>query len=159
MNAVEIPAVHQVRIHSLTTADLPAVLQIERKVFAVAWRENAFRELLNRDDTDLLVAEADGVLAGYIVCWTVLDQAELGNIAVAPALQGRGVGRALVEAARERIRTRGAREWFLEVREANRAARKLYQSLGFEQVGRRRAYYSQPVEDALVMRLDLPELA
>lgn len=142
-------------LRALVAEDLPAVLSIERRAFSIPWRENSFLELLKRDDTDLIAAVSGGVPIGYIACWTVLDEAELGNLAVAPDWRGAGVARTLVRRARERVRARGARQWFLEVRESNGAARKLYQSFGFEQVGRRRAYYSRPVEDALVMRLDL----
>ncbi|MDQ3523203.1 MAG: ribosomal protein S18-alanine N-acetyltransferase, partial [Gemmatimonadota bacterium] len=87
-----------------------------------------------------------------------LDEAELGNVAVAPEARACGVADTLVRAVLERIRQRGARACFLEVRESNLAAQRLYRRRGFEVVGRRRAYYSRPVEDALVMRLQLGEL-
>jgi ribosomal-protein-alanine N-acetyltransferase len=107
---------------------------------------------MGRLDSDLLGATRMGRLVGYSVSWTIGDQAELGNVAVAVSERGRGTGRRLVESALERIIERGAIECFLEVRESNSHARVLYESCGFEGVGRKRSYYTKPVEHALVMR-------
>lgn len=141
-----------VRIRPLVEDDLDRVMEIENVAFSTPWKELTFRGLLRRTDTDLVAAERDGRLVGYAVCWTVVDQSELGNVAVAPEARGCGVGRALVEAVLERIRARGSRECYLEVRESNLVAQGLYHDLGFQVVGRRRAYYALPTEDALVMR-------
>jgi ribosomal-protein-alanine N-acetyltransferase len=130
-------------------------MEIERQAFAMPWRAATFEGLMGRLDSDLLGATRVGRLVGYSVCWTIGDQAELGNVAVAEAERGRGTGRRLVESAIERIVERGAIECFLEVRESNSHARMLYVSCGFEVVGRRRSYYTKPVEDALVMRRSL----
>jgi [ribosomal protein S18]-alanine N-acetyltransferase len=142
----------EVRIRILQAGDLPRVLEIEEVSFSTAWRESTFRGLLRRTDTDLLAAERAGHLVGYAIAWTVTDQAEIGNVAVAPEARGLGIGRLLVQAMVERLARRGAAECFLEVRESNRTAQNLYHSESFEIIGRRRAYYSQPTEDALVMR-------
>jgi ribosomal-protein-alanine N-acetyltransferase len=148
-----------VEVRSLTEDDLEDVLQIERASFSTPWYESTFRGLLRRADTDMVAALAEGRLVGYAACWTVVDQAELGNLAVAESARGRNVGRTLLAAAMERLRRRGARECFLEVRESNHPAQTLYRQHGFEVVGRRRSYYSRPVEDALVMRLALRDAA
>jgi [ribosomal protein S18]-alanine N-acetyltransferase len=142
-------------IRSLTFADLPAVMEIERASFSTPWRQATFEGLLHRLDSDVIGATRLGRLIGYAVCWTVGDQAELGNVAVAPAERGRGVAGRLLANVLERVRSRGARECFLEVRESNATALYLYQKCGFAIVGRRSAYYAQPIEDALVMRRDL----
>ena len=136
-------------------SDLPATMAIERESFSTPWRETTFATLLVRRDSDLIGALRDGRLVGYAVCWTILDQAELGNVAVAAAERGQGIGRQLIAAALERVVERGATECFLEVRESNSGARALYEEFGFRSVGRRRDYYTKPVEDALVMRRDL----
>jgi ribosomal-protein-alanine N-acetyltransferase len=148
------PATGQ-EIRDLRPEDLDAVMEIEVQAFSTPWRRITFAGLLAREDADLLALTERGRLVGYAVCWTVVDQAELGNVAVAPDQRGRGAGRRLVEAALERVRRRGARECFLEVRESNASAQALYRRLGFEVVGRRRRYYDSPVEDALVMRVEL----
>ena len=145
----------EVRIRELREEDLPRILEIERASFSTPWHESTFRGLLRREDTDLLGAEWNHGLVGYAICWTVMDQAELGNLAIAGNLQGRGTGRILLEAAMHRLQERRVRECFLEVRESNHIARKLYETSGFAIVGHRRGYYSRPTEDALVMRRNL----
>ena len=149
-----LPTAPRVRIRPLREADLPRVLEIERECFSTPWKEVTFRGLMKRSDTDLLVAETEhGWLAGYTACWTVIDQSELGNVAVSPSARSAGIGGALVDAVVERIKARGAHECYLEVRESNREAQSLYRQRGFIVVGRRPRYYSLPTEDALVMRL------
>jgi len=148
-----------VHLRPLAPGDLPAVLGIEEESFAVPWRARTFRGLFLRDDVDLVAAERGGALVGYAICWSVADQSELGNLAVAPEARGTGVGRALLDAALDRVRLRGVRECFLEVRESNRRAQRLYRKAGFEVVGHRRRYYTHPIEDALVMRSEMQELA
>lgn len=147
------------RIRPLCAADLPRVLEIEAEAYSVPWRRDTFGGLLRRTDTDLLAAERNGRVIGYAVCWTVLDQAELGNVAVAGEVRGRGVGRLLLGAVFRRLRERGARECFLEVRVSNAPAQALYRQQGFDVVGHRPRYYTDPPEDALVMRRSLGERA
>jgi ribosomal-protein-alanine N-acetyltransferase len=152
------PQPRRFRIRPLREADLRRVMEIEQECFSTPWKEVTFRGLMKRSDTDLLVAEAaDGWLAGYAACWTVIDQSELGNVAVAAAARGAGIGGALVDAVVEAIRARGSIECYLEVRESNHAAQSLYRQRGFATVGRRPRYYSLPTEDALVMRLRIGE--
>ena len=141
-----------VSIRSLTQRDLAEVVRIENASYSVPWSAATFRGLLFRADTDLLCAEIDSAIVGYAVCWFVLDQGELGNVAVDPAWRRRGIAALLVEATLERARKRRAKEVFLEVRRSNDVAQRLYRRLGFRDMGVRRNYYSQPAEDALVMR-------
>jgi [ribosomal protein S18]-alanine N-acetyltransferase len=144
-------------VRSMRAEDLDAVCRIEEETFTMAWRRSTFGGLLSRRDADLLVAEAEGAVMGYAVCWSVGDQAELGNLAVAEEARGRGVGRALLEAGMAAMRARGAAEVFLEVRASNLGAQRLYRSHGFEEVGRRARYYTHPAEDALVFRATFPD--
>ncbi|MDQ3389686.1 MAG: ribosomal protein S18-alanine N-acetyltransferase [Gemmatimonadota bacterium] len=143
------------RARTLNVDDLPRVMEIERRSFSAPWKESTFRGLLRRDDADLVAAVRGEQLLGYAVAWTVLDQAELGNVAVAHSRRGEGIGRFLVAIILRKVRVRGASECFLEVRESNLPAQAMYRSLGFGVVGRRRAYYSLPAEDALIMRAPL----
>jgi ribosomal-protein-alanine N-acetyltransferase len=146
-------------VRSMTAADLTDVLAIERDAFAVPWTEATFRGLLGRRSTHMLVAEAgaageagERAVIGYAAVWVVLDQAELGDIAVAPAWRRQGVATTLLEAVLDRLASGGVREVFLEVRVSNRGAQALYARHGFDEVGRRKDYYTSPREDALVMR-------
>ena len=132
--------------------DLDAVLAIEGASFAVPWTRATFRGLMERRSSGLWVAESDGRVVGYAVVWAVLDQAELGNVAVADGYRRRRVASRLVETVLSWLRERGVREVFLEVRESNEAARRLYEAHGFTAVGRRAGYYTRPREDALVLR-------
>jgi ribosomal-protein-alanine N-acetyltransferase len=144
------------RFRRLRGDDLPRIMEIEQASFSTPWREATFQSLLLRTDTDLVAADRGGLLVGYAICWTVLDQAELGNVAVDPAERGSGVGSRLVDLAVAAVGARGARECFLEVRVSNHSAQSIYRRKGFVVVGKRPSYYSAPVEDALVMRLRVP---
>ncbi len=143
-------------IRPMSSMDLPRVMQIEHASYTSPWPETSFRGLLNRSDSSLYVAESDNEVAGYAACWAVLEQGELGNIAVAPEHRRKGVARRLMDAVVEDMRGRGVRELYLEVRVTNTSAQRLYEAYGFKQVARRPGYYTNPVEDALVMckRLD-----
>ena len=100
-----------------------------------------------------LVAEnTEPRVIGYVVVLKVIDESEILNIAVDPGDRGKSIGSALLDAAIEMASEAGAVETFLEVRESNAAARGLYESRGFTEIARRRGYYRNPVEDALVLR-------
>jgi ribosomal-protein-alanine N-acetyltransferase len=143
-----------IALRTMIEADLPNVLAVENSSYSIPWSETTFRGLLRRSDAELVVATDDASIIGHAVYWYVLDQGELGNVAVAPPARGRGVGAMLVKEIVARASKRGVRELFLEVRPSNTHARTLYGKFGFEQVGRRRNYYQEPTEDALVLRLE-----
>ncbi|HEX7091378.1 MAG TPA: ribosomal protein S18-alanine N-acetyltransferase [Longimicrobiales bacterium] len=145
----------RVVIRAMRPDDVPRVLEIEVESYSTPWPEASFRGLLRRRDAALFVAEAGDELVGYAACWIVLDQGELGNLAVAPRWRRRGIGRRLLDAVIDEMCARAVRELFLEVRVSNTAAQRLYRSRGFREVGRRRHYYNRPVEDALVMRREV----
>lgn len=152
MATERVHAAAEIHIRPMRSQDLIAVLEIERGSYSMAWSEATFRGLLRRADAEMIVAEAAGVLVGYAATWFVVDQGELGNVAVAAEWRRRGVGALLVDAVIARAARRGAREIFLEVRPSNAVAQRLYVRFGFREVGRRRNYYAEPTEDALVMR-------
>jgi len=142
-------------VRSMRPADLSEVMLIERRSFSAPWEESTFRGLMRRPSTALLVAEFDDRVAGYSVTWFTSDGAELGNMAVLPELRGRGIGALLLRESVTLTAGRGARSIHLEVRRSNEEARRLYEKAGFHVAGVRKEYYAQPVEDAIVMRLDL----
>ena len=142
------------RIRAASTADLDAIARIEAASFADPWSRRAFQAHLR----DLfLVAESGGAVAGYLVARVMGDEAEILNVAVDSSLRGAGIGRALLEASLETLRDAGVSAVFLEVRVSNAAARRLYEANGFAEVGRRRGYYDDPVEDAVLMRREVTE--
>ena len=127
---------------------------IERQSFADPWGSREFTTALESVQTIFLVAEdGDGVIVGYSIALVVADESEILNIAVETGHRGTGIGGLLLDAAVSEVRKRGAEQVFLEVRESNVAARKLYGSRGFDEISRRRGYYKMPVEDALVLRM------
>lgn len=152
-----------VALRGMVASDIRAVVAIEKASYSVPWSETTFRGLLRRRDAELVVAASGETVIGFAVLWCVLDQAELGNVAVSRQWRGRGVGELLVVEMVRRAARRSVTEIFLEVRPSNTVARRLYERLGFSMVGRRRNYYQEPVEDALVLRrpvaLDVPRTA
>ena len=122
------------------------------------WPRSGYEAALARDvwpKRIALVAEANGNIAGFLVAALVPPETELESIAVAEEFQRRGVARALFERLVEEIRRRNSTQILLEVRFSNRAGRGFYTALGFREAGSRAGYYVDPVEDALVMRLEL----
>jgi ribosomal-protein-alanine N-acetyltransferase len=134
-------------------SDLDIILQIERESFVNPWtREMYLAELENKGVSYCYVVRTPSQkLVGFCSFWRVLDELHINNLAVMPAYRGAGAGTALLrQILREGARL-GARRASLEVRRSNEAARRLYERLGFAVAGVRRGYYSNPVEDALVL--------
>ena len=147
------------RIRPATLADAAALLAIERRCFSDPWSEAAFGEALSSEWTFALVADSGRGPAGYLVGRVAAGSGEILNLAVAPEFRQRGIGGALLEDGLAAFRGRSASEVFLEVRESNHSAQALYLARGFRPVGQRAAYYRNPREDALVLRLALHQHA
>ena len=105
------------------------------------------------------VATAGAVVVGYVVAHHAADEGEILNLGVTPGHRRRGVGHELVRHVLGELACRTVKVAFLEVRESNTAARRLYESLGFVGVGRRRRYYRRPIEDAVILRVTLAQVA
>jgi [ribosomal protein S18]-alanine N-acetyltransferase len=138
--------------------DAPALLALERRCFSHPWTVQHFRDALADERTDVLVLRArpdrapGTEIVAYCIVQTVLDEAHIHDLGVAPELRRRGLARWLLGVALGRASRLGARRAFLEVRQSNWPAVHLYRSLGFEVVSVRRDYYERPAEDALVLR-------
>jgi len=135
-------------------SDLSAIAIIERASFADPWSEESFRRLIGVKPAIFLVAEnqPEGAVAGYAAAFSVGEDGEILNVAVTPGHRGQGLAGQMLDAVLIELAARGVRSAFLEVRESNDAARALYASRGFAEIGRRSAYYRRPLEDALVLR-------
>ena len=144
-----------VMIRLAASGDLSRVVEIERASFSDPWSFTAFRSALDEERINFHVATRGDGVVGYAVSWCVVDEAELANLAVVPEMRGQGVGASLLDRAIADARDAGCVVMHLEVREANVAARALYESRGFTMVGRRKRYYREPVEDALILRAQL----
>ena len=142
----------EVAFRAMTPADLEAVADLTRRADPFGWTLRNFSDAHASGNT-LTVLTVDGVTSGIAAVMHVLDESELLEIAVRPAMQGRGYGKALLAQAIALARRNGAVRMFLEVRESNARARKMYTSFGFEETGRRKNYYptENGREDAILM--------
>ncbi|HEV2984758.1 MAG TPA: tRNA (adenosine(37)-N6)-threonylcarbamoyltransferase complex dimerization subunit type 1 TsaB [Vicinamibacterales bacterium] len=144
-------------IEQLTSFDqIDAVLEIEKASFTSPWtREMYLSELANQGVSYCFLAkEPGGRVVGFCSFWRVLDELHINNLAVLPDLRRRGVASALLSHVVAQGAALGAARATLEVRRSNEAARLLYGRFGFTIAGVRRAYYTNPVEDALVLWRD-----
>ncbi len=143
-------------IRPMIEADLAAVLRIEQACFPRAWTREHFLAEIDSERGTPVVAKLDGQIAGYLCLTVLLDEAEILDVAVDPAVQRNGVGAALLTwACNEAIR-QGARLLRLEVRATSTPAIALYERFGFVRSGVRKAYYEQGI-DALLMDKNLVE--
>jgi [ribosomal protein S18]-alanine N-acetyltransferase len=148
--------VQPIAIERMRSADLEEVLAIERASFSMPWSRGAFLyELEQNRVARCYVVREERRLIGYICLWEVADEVHITNVAVHPDLRRRGVGRSLLNAVLDDARQRKLRLVVLEVRPSNVEALGLYESFGFRVVGRRRGYYYDTGEDALVMEASL----
>ena len=141
----------QIFFRAMTIEDAEAVAAIEEKSFAMPWkREDFWRETKNELAT-YIVGELDGKIVAYAGAWVSFNQAEVMTLAVEEDLRGKGVGTILFGELIKAVKARGATAITLEVRPSNTAAIKLYESFGLKSVGRRKGYYLDNGEDALIM--------
>jgi [ribosomal protein S18]-alanine N-acetyltransferase len=148
------------RVRAAGVGDLAEVVEMERGIVgAPHWAEAEYAGMIPGDGgtvkRSLLVAEASGGLVGFAVGKVIGDVAELESVAVRPEARRGGVAKALCLEVAAWCKELGAGVLELEVREGNEGAMGLYLRLGFVVVGRRRGYYREPVEDAVLMRLEL----
>lgn len=145
------------QLRPLREPDLDQVLAIERASYAHPWTRQHFVDELARDCAHCLAAVAgdDQQLLGYLIWWLVVDEAQILNVATAPAARRQGVGAALLQSCLDQARAAGAVSIWLEVRAGNSAAQELYAGYGFGVEARRRGYYQPDGEDALLMQLSL----
>ncbi|SDV47515.1 ribosomal protein S18-alanine N-acetyltransferase [Chitinasiproducens palmae] len=141
----------------MSERDVAEVMVLEVAAYAFPWTRGNFVDSLRHGYAGVCL-RVDARLVGYFIAMAVVDELHLLNVCVAPAEQGRGYGRALMEQVRALAAATGMASVLLEVRPSNARALGLYERLGFERVGQRRAYYPAAGglrEDAIVMRLSL----
>jgi [ribosomal protein S18]-alanine N-acetyltransferase len=136
--------------------DLDGVLEVEGESFTNPWtREMYAWELQNKSVCHILVVRTpDCAVAGFCAFWLVCDEIHINNLAIRPRFRAQGIGTALLHHVLAEAKDLGARRATLEVRASNDGARRLYERLGFYVAATRRNYYSNPVEDALILWRD-----
>ena len=144
------------RIVRLNAEHIPHVAEIERLCFSMPWSEKSL-ELLTGDGGVGFVAVCDGRVAAYGGMLTVLDEGQVTNIATHPDFRRRGAAKAVTDALSEYGRKNGISFIYLEVRKSNNAAIALYEGCGFLALGERKNFYSNPTEDAVIMKKTLVE--
>lgn len=144
-------------VRPMTVEDLDEVLAIERASFQTPWSRGAFQyELTQNRVARCLVVREGRALSGYLCLWEIGREIHVTNVAVDPTRRRRGLARLLLGTVLEDARLRAVELVFLEVRPTNTDAVRLYESLGFRVIGRRKGYYFDTGEDALVMEATLP---
>jgi [ribosomal protein S18]-alanine N-acetyltransferase len=145
-------------IRRATPEDIPALISLERRAATAAhWTAEQYEAAFANGAPSsrlFLVLEKESAVQGFIVGRAIGEEWEIENIAVAEPIRSRGLGTRLLGEILDLARGRGAQAVFLEVRESNLAARRLYEKWAFIENGRRGHYYRNPEEDAILYRLD-----
>ncbi len=144
----------EITISEMTPDELPEVMDLEREVFSWPWSEEMFMDEMGRDYSFIFLArDASGLLVGFICFWMLIDEMHILNLGIRKRYRRLKIASKLTLEALKFCYLRGARAATLEVREKNKAAIKLYKSLGFEEAGLRRNYYESPRDNAVIMWL------
>lgn len=136
----------------MTEEHVAAVAELERQCFSMPWSERSVAAELTNPLSLWIVASDGKTVAGYIGSQSVMGEADMMNVAVSAEYRRQGIGEKLVTVLLQRLKENKVYALTLEVRVSNEGAIRLYEKLGFSQVGRRPNYYSNPKEDALILR-------
>lgn len=140
-------------IREMSLDDLVDVMEIEKLSFVSPWTKRLFEESLISPISSSFIMKKGLESLGYIILYSVADEAHILNIAVHPHYRGRGCASSMIKHVLGYFNYKGVHQFFLEVREGNMGAIRLYQRFGFEKIGKRKKYYAETNEDALVMCL------
>jgi ribosomal-protein-alanine N-acetyltransferase len=157
--ALDYPPIN-IQIRPMLLNDLEQVKVIDQLSFSMPWPDNSYRyELVENPASLLWVAEGETAngesrVCGIVVVWLILDETHIATLAVHPDYRGFGIGKQLLTVALEESAQQGAKLATLEVRDSNKVAQNIYRKCGFESVGRRRRYYRDNREDAVLMTLN-----
>ena len=144
-----------VLIRNMTEEDLEQVIDIDQASFTLPWPKRSFHfELVDNLTSRCWVAETDGRIVAMMVGWLIVDELHIATIATHPDYRGRGIGTKLLLHALFSAIDEGIVRSFLEVRESNVVAQKIYRGIGFVEDGRRKEYYKDNNEDAILMSLE-----
>ena len=139
-------------IEKMNLSHVAQIAQLEKICFSDPWSEKSVASELDNKLAFWLVAAEGDTVAGYIGSQTVIDETDMMNVAVHPDFRRKGIAEALVNTLVGNLKKMGSRCLTLEVRASNAPAIALYEKLGFAEIGRRKNYYRNPREDALILR-------
>ena len=137
-------------IRTATRADLDALLSLEQRCYHFPWSRQQFVDEFDNSVASIDVALVEQQIAGYLCSWLICGELQIQNLATSPHYRRLGIGQGLLEYVIERSRRQGLGAVWLEVREDNQAAIKLYLRCGFDVRGRRKKYYQDGM-DALLL--------
>ena len=143
-----------ITIRRMNEFDIDSVLIVEEECFTLPWSRAGFVAEMKNELAHYLVIVDRGTIIGYAGMWLIVDEAHVTNVAILPEYRGQKLGEKLMSALIEHAKDRGALCMTLEVRTSNTVAQGLYAKFGFVSRGRRRNYYSDTQEDALIMWCD-----
>lgn len=144
------------KINDMTLADTEGCADLEQKIFARSWSKESIEDTLSvKENVCLVAVDGNGVIAGYCIFTTSFEDADLCRIAVSAEYRRKHIAEKLFESAFKKLEKNGINRILLEVRKSNEPAVSLYKKYGFKEVGIRKGYYSEPVEDALVFLLEI----
>ncbi len=146
-------AEYQFHCRKMEEQDIPAVVEIEKQLFARPWSKQAFLQALEQDTLYVVVLERD-VVVGYCGMYCSFEEGEITNVAIAPERQNQGIGHKMLEYLLEQAYQKGISYIVLEVRISNINAIHLYESMGFQNRGIRKNFYEMPKEDGMIMVLE-----
>ena len=138
-------------IRKMTEDDLDKVCIIENEAFSVPWSRESIKNAMNNSDNIYIVSEEDGEVTGFAGFWKSYETADLCNIVVMEKYRKQHIGYKLLAEGIRLCKERGIERIMLEVRQSNTSAICLYQKMDFKEIGKRRGYYKEPVEDAIIM--------
>jgi len=139
-------------IETMNAGQLAQIAALEKICFSDPWSENSIASELDNKLAHWLVALEGETVAGYIGSQTVMGETDMMNVAVHPDFRRKGIAEALINSLVEDLKAMESCSLTLEVRASNAPAIALYEKLGFFQIGRRKNYYRNPREDALILR-------
>ncbi len=140
------------RITNMTADHVAQIAELEKMCFNDPWSEKSVASELHNSLSLWLIALDGDRVTGYVGSQSVLGESDMMNIAVHPDYRRQGIAEKLVNSLVAALKERGNHSLMLEVRVSNESARKLYEKLGFQQVGLRKNYYRNPREDACILR-------
>ena len=138
-------------VRRATKTDIDDIAYIEEECFSTPWSRKSIAESMSHEPWSFFVAVCDRKIVGYGGVYLILDEGQISNIAVLPAFRGKGIGRAILDEIGSYCRSMECEKITLELRKSNSVAGALYKSYGFVAVGERPNFYSNPVEDAILM--------
>ena len=142
-------------IRKMTLSDLEQVVAIDQVSFSLPWPVRSFQfELTDNEASRCWVADLNGRIVAMLVGWFIVDELHVATIATHPEFRGQGFGISILLHALLSAKEEGAIKSFLEVRESNEVAQKMYRDFGFVEDARRAGYYKDNGEDAILMSLD-----